>query len=55
MEQEHNIKLLHQLKRAHATIEDMKRVLEKADKKIAQYKADIKLLQKERALDQDRF
>jgi hypothetical protein len=34
-EEKNNIRLLHQLKKAHQTIEDMKHVLEKADAKVS--------------------
>jgi hypothetical protein len=37
------------------TIEEMKRVLEKADRKVTQYKADLQVIRKERALEQERF
>ncbi len=43
-EEENNIKLLHQLKKAHSTIDEMKRVIEKADKKIKNYKKQIEEL-----------
>ena len=43
-EEENNIKLLHQLKKAHQTIDEMKRVIEKADKKIKNYKKQIEEL-----------
>ena len=46
-EEENNIRLLHQLKKAHETIEEMKRVIEKADKKIKAYKRQIDELKKE--------
>ena len=43
-EEENNIKLLHQLKKAHQTIDEMKRVIEKADRKIKNYKKQIEEL-----------
>lgn len=59
--------MLHQLKKAHSTIEDMKHVLEKADAKvitlkvslrqsqITQYKAELELTRRDHELDRERF
>ncbi|CDW88590.1 UNKNOWN [Stylonychia lemnae] len=41
LEKENNIKLLHQLKKAHKTIEEMRKVMEEADKQITAAKIEV--------------
>ena len=51
-EQKNNIKLIHQLKKAHKTIDEMKKVIEGAEKKVGQYKNEIEQVKIERELEQ---
>lgn len=54
-EKANNIKMLKQLKRAHETIEEMKALLEKAQRKVSHQQGELDLLRGTQAADERRF